>query len=121
MHPTACAVKPTVPACFRLDAEQFSLQELPRHVSLLLQADEMKTTHTTWRSTMQAVHAGAEQSPAWKWRYILSGGSPPVDQALTAGAGDILVTGHRDGRVRLWDACAEVRFADRRWQRRWQP
>lgn len=57
----------------------------------------------------QAVHSCGEQSPAWKWRYILAGGAPPVDQMLTAGAGDLLVTGHRDGRVRLWDASAQVR------------
>lgn len=58
---------------------------------------------------LQAARTSGEQSPTWKWRYILAGGAPPVDQSLTVGKGDILVTGHRDGRVRLWDACAEVR------------
>lgn len=57
---------------------------------------------------LQAVHSGGAHSPAWKWRYIVAGGAPPVDQMLTAGPGDLLVTGHRDGRVRLWDASAEV-------------
>ena len=58
--------------------------------------------------TSQAARESGEQSPVWKWRYILAGGTPPVAQSLTAGDGDILVTGHRDGRVRVWDATAEV-------------
>jgi hypothetical protein len=57
----------------------------------------------------QAARESGEQSPVWKWRYILAGGAPPVAQSLTAGDGDILCTGHRDGRVRVWDATAEVR------------
>ena len=56
----------------------------------------------------QAARESGEQSPVWKWRYILAGGAPPVAQSLTAGDGDILCTGHRDGRVRVWDATAEV-------------
>ena len=57
---------------------------------------------------MQAARESGEQSPVWKWRYILAGGAPPVAQSLTACDGDLLCTGHRDGRVRMWDATAEV-------------
>ena len=70
-----------------------------------------RTAASQWRcmwDALQEVQAGGEKLRAWQWRFILSGGRPPVDQAFTSGLGDLLVTGHRDGRARLWDASAQV-------------
>ena len=62
--------------------------------------------------SLRAAQPGA-QTNTWKWRFVFSGGEPPA-AALGAGPGsesfpgDLLYTGHRDGRVRVWDASSEV-------------
>lgn len=44
------------------------------------------------------------------WRYILSGGAPPPPPPPGARhPSALLLTGHRDGRARVWDATCEVR------------
>ena len=63
---------------------------------------------------LRAAQPGAHTS-TWKWRFVFSGGSPPaaLEAAAESGSrsgfpGDLLYTGHRDGRVRVWDASSEV-------------
>ena len=59
---------------------------------------------------LRAMQAGA-QTNTWKWRFVFSGGSPPLPLPAAEGSGfpgDLLYTGHRDGRVRVWDASSEV-------------
>jgi hypothetical protein len=62
---------------------------------------------------LRAAQPGAHAN-TWKWRFVFSGGSPPAAlQAANSGSGsgfpgDLLYTGHRDGRVRAWDASSEV-------------
>jgi len=63
---------------------------------------------------LRAAQPGASTN-TWKWRFVFSGGQPPAAAGLADGggaeagfAGDLLYTGHRDGRVRVWDASSEV-------------
>ena len=62
--------------------------------------------------TLRAAQPGAKTN-TWKWRFVFSGGQPPAASSEGSGRGsgfpgDLLYTGHRDGRVRVWDATSEV-------------
>ncbi len=63
--------------------------------------------HAVTLESLQMAALAAPRPPAGAWRYILSGG------ALPQGPGEphpsaLLVTGHHDGRARMWDASCEV-------------
>ena len=63
--------------------------------------------HAVTLDSLQTADLAASRPAAGAWRYILSGGAPP--RALgEPGASALLVTGHRDGRARMWDASCEV-------------
>lgn len=38
-----------------------------------------------------------------RWRWVLDGGQPSAQNHAPEGASDLLFTGHKDGRVRVWD------------------
>lgn len=43
-----------------------------------------------------------------RWRWVFDGGKPAECSASPAGVSDLLFTGHKDGRVRIWDATFAV-------------
>jgi hypothetical protein len=43
-----------------------------------------------------------------RWRWVFGGGQPPERTQPLPGVADIYVTGHRDGRVRVWDMAANT-------------
>ena len=73
--------------------------------------------HSVTLADLRALRAAQPggQTNTWKWRFVFSGGQPPAAAGLAEGGGagtgfpgDLLYTGHRDGRVRVWDASSEV-------------
>ncbi|KAK9811618.1 hypothetical protein WJX72_007037 [[Myrmecia] bisecta] len=50
----------------------------------------------------------SKKGTAWRWRWVFAGGAPPQRPAGAAGACDLYLTGHRDGRVRVWDMTSNV-------------
>ena len=43
-----------------------------------------------------------------RWRWVFDGGKPSERSAPPPGVSDLLFTGHKDGRVRVWDATFAV-------------
>lgn len=55
------------------------------------------------------MEGGAKKGSTWRWRWVFGGGKPPHLEDAAEGTSDhVLLTGHSDGRVRVWDLATEV-------------
>ena len=45
---------------------------------------------------------------ASKWKWVFSGGGRPMPGSAPPGSSDLYLTGHEDGRVRVWDVTGNV-------------
>lgn len=55
-----------------------------------------------------AFHKAFPEVQGSQWRWVLNGGKPAGKHQAAPTSGDILFTGHKDGRVRVWLAGAAV-------------
>ena len=51
----------------------------------------------------------SNRGSTWRWRWVFGGGKPAnLDDAAEGASDHVMLTGHSDGRVRLWDMATEV-------------
>ncbi|KAK9839762.1 hypothetical protein WJX84_009163, partial [Apatococcus fuscideae] len=61
------------------------------------------------RAARDMMEGGSKKGSTWRWRWVFGGGKPPhVEDAQEGASNHVLLTGHSDGRVRLWDLATEV-------------
>ena len=51
----------------------------------------------------------ANRGSTWRWRWVFGGGkAPDISEAAEGADHHLMLTGHGDGRVRVWDLATEV-------------
>lgn len=55
------------------------------------------------------MESGNKKGSTWRWRWVFGGGKPPhLEDAAEGTSNHVMLTGHSDGRVRVWDLATEV-------------